>query len=262
MPRIRSIKPDFFMDDGLADLPPLTRILFAGLWTLSDSEGRLQDAPRRIRALVLPYDDCDVDAMLTALHPKFIRRYVVNGIRLIQVNNFRKHQRISGKEAETPSELPPPPVCEAMGKQSGSNGEAVNVLERKGKEGKGKELKDSSEPETTPASEPPIFTIPCVGDGLKEWPLMQEKVREWAGSYPGVDVVAEIRKAKQWILDNRPRAKTFKGMPSFINRWLSKAQDNQKGVRNGNIGPISQGDRVVGFAKPVEGKYSHITGGP
>ena len=67
MSRIRTIKPEFFLDDELAELTPLTRLIFIGLWTLADCEGRLEDRPKRIRAQLHPFDDDDTDAMLQAL---------------------------------------------------------------------------------------------------------------------------------------------------------------------------------------------------
>lgn len=145
MGRIRTIKPSFFSDEELADLPALDRLLFIGLWTEADSEGRLEDRPRRLKAILLPYDDHNVDEALTRLHESgFIVRYVVDdGVkeeRFIQVRTFDKHQRLSGSEANAHSELP---SLEAARKHSGKTEEAhskrFGTLEGKGKEGKGKE---------------------------------------------------------------------------------------------------------------------------
>lgn len=110
--RIRTIKPEFFLHEAMAAQKPLDRILFVGLLCAADVEGRLEDRPARIKAQILPYDDWDVDAGLSALaRALFIVRYTaeVGGqpTRLIQVVNFRKHQRISGKEAEGKSVYPP-----------------------------------------------------------------------------------------------------------------------------------------------------------
>jgi hypothetical protein len=108
MARIRSIKPGFFTNDQLAEVDPLGRILFAGLWCHADRAGRLEDRPRKIKAEVLPYDDCDVDGLLSTLAASgFIVRYEVAGVRLIQVVNFEKHQTPNIKEIA--STLPPPP---------------------------------------------------------------------------------------------------------------------------------------------------------
>lgn len=89
--RARNIKPGYFKSDELAELPALTRILFAGLWCVADRAGRLEDRPKRIKADVLPYDDCDVDTMLGELAGAgFILRYETAAGRFIQVTNFDK----------------------------------------------------------------------------------------------------------------------------------------------------------------------------
>lgn len=107
MARSRNIKPGFFMNDLLAEVDPLGRLLFAGLWTIADREGRLEDRPRRIKAEILPYDNCDVDQLLDDLEKlEFVLRYEVAGERYIQIINFSKHQ--NPHKNETASEIPAP----------------------------------------------------------------------------------------------------------------------------------------------------------
>jgi hypothetical protein len=110
--RARLIKPTYFRDVKLLALPPLTRLLFAGLWTLADREGRLEDAPLQIKMDVLPLDDVDVEALLNDLAGSgFICRYHVDGRACIQVVNFLKHQRPHARELA--SALPAPCVSDA-----------------------------------------------------------------------------------------------------------------------------------------------------
>jgi hypothetical protein len=144
--RIRSIKPEFYKHDGLAALPPLTRILFTGLWCMADSAGRLEDRSKRIKAEVLPYDDCDIENMLRELaNAGFIERYEVKNEHFIAVCAFRRHQRITGKESEAESRFPAPTGSKgaSKGKRRGNNGETPEQqpesLEGKGdgREGKG-----------------------------------------------------------------------------------------------------------------------------
>lgn len=105
--RSRVIKPGFFKNDILAELPPLARILFAGLWCIADRSGRIEDRPKRIKAEILPFDSCDPEKLLQSLNDaQFIMRYVVDGERYIQVANFSKHQNPHVKEA--PSSIPEP----------------------------------------------------------------------------------------------------------------------------------------------------------
>ena len=105
--RIRSIKPEFFKHDGIAELPPLVRLLFVGLWTIADCAGRLEDRPARIKVEVLPYDSIDINKALESLRiAGFIYRYERDGIKLIEIPAFKRHQRITGKEAESQSRFP------------------------------------------------------------------------------------------------------------------------------------------------------------
>lgn len=107
MARSRNIKPGFFANDQLAELPMSTRLLFIGLWTLADREGRLDDRPKRIKAQVFPYDDVDTDDGLNQLQRAgFLLRYCRHGSRYVQIVNFIKHQTPHHKEA--PSEIPAP----------------------------------------------------------------------------------------------------------------------------------------------------------
>ncbi len=111
MARTRSIKPSFFDNEILGDLPPLTRLLFIGLWGIADREGRLEDRPKRIKKELLGYDDVSTDevsGMLQSLHDTgFIIRYAMQDKDYIQVINFGKHQNPHVKEKA--SEIPPPP---------------------------------------------------------------------------------------------------------------------------------------------------------
>jgi len=107
MARTRNIKPSFFLNTKLAELGPLCRILFSGLWCIADREGRLEDNPKKIKAQLLPYDNCNTDDLLQQLHDsEFIHRYKVDRLVVIYIENFLKHQTPHHKEKS--SELPAP----------------------------------------------------------------------------------------------------------------------------------------------------------
>jgi hypothetical protein len=166
MARIRTIKPGFFKSEQIAELEPMERLLFIGLWTLADAEGKLLDRPKRIKAELFPYDGNDVNHGLQKLHDTglIIRYQHCTGIFVIKILNFLVHQRITGKEFELGSELPEPTpdvleryneilaergfhCWETTGKQQGNDEDDPDVsqLPRKGKERKGKERKGSRE---------------------------------------------------------------------------------------------------------------------
>ncbi len=107
MARSRNIKPGFFENETLGQLPSLTRLLFIGLWLIADREGRLEDRPLRIKAKILPYDACNVEKLLAQLaETGFIVRYTVEGEQFIAIPKFHKHQNPHLKEAA--STLPAP----------------------------------------------------------------------------------------------------------------------------------------------------------
>lgn len=99
MARARQLKPSFFTNEALSALPSSARLLFSGLWTIADREGRLEDRPSRIKVELLPYDRVKVDGLLGKLHDAgFIVRYESGGNRYIQIVNFAKHQNVHPNE--------------------------------------------------------------------------------------------------------------------------------------------------------------------
>lgn len=106
--RARSLKPGFFQNEDLIELPFEYRLLFAGIWTMADREGRLEDRPKKIKLNVFPGDNVDCEAGLVALQRAgFIQRYQIEGDPYVQINAFLKHQSPHPREA--PSVIPPPP---------------------------------------------------------------------------------------------------------------------------------------------------------
>lgn len=107
MARARNIKPGFFSNEDLAECSPWARLCFAGLWTLADREGRLEDRPKRIKGELFRFDTIEVEPLLQELERfKFIIRYVVDGQRFIQVAEFKAHQ--TPHYSEKPSVIKPP----------------------------------------------------------------------------------------------------------------------------------------------------------
>jgi len=110
--RIRYLKPDFFKDEDLVELPYWTRLLYAGIWTMADREGRLEDRSKRIKVELFPYDKVDIEKGLMQLASNkkhnsrpFIARYEVDGERYIQILNWHKHQKPHNTERD--SVIPP-----------------------------------------------------------------------------------------------------------------------------------------------------------
>lgn len=99
MARARNIKPSFFINEELVELPFSTRLLFIGLWTIADREGRLEDKPKKIKMALFPADDLDVNSALSELQNSgLIERYDIDNIKYIHILAFKKHQNPHIKE--------------------------------------------------------------------------------------------------------------------------------------------------------------------
>lgn len=108
MARARNIKPGFFTNEDLVELPFSTRLLFIGLWTIADRAGRLEDRPKKIKMAIFPADNIDVDDALNELQEKgFVVRYSVENAQYIQVVAFERHQNPHRDEKQ--STIPEPP---------------------------------------------------------------------------------------------------------------------------------------------------------
>ena len=126
--RIRSIKPEFWEDEVMASLHPHARLLFIATWQLADKNGVLEHRPAWIKAKVFPYEDWEAigkhlgstreapgntnfDGVLRSLIDHgFLVEFTADGRDYLYVRNFKKHQRINGKEAVAKSVNPCPPT--------------------------------------------------------------------------------------------------------------------------------------------------------
>jgi DnaD/phage-associated family protein len=99
VPRIRSIKPQFWLDENLGSLPRDARLLYIGLWNLADDSGVFRWRSMQIKVQIFPYDS-DVDAgqverwlnMLVEIGD--IEKVENNGQSFGVIKSFLEHQKI------------------------------------------------------------------------------------------------------------------------------------------------------------------------
>jgi len=134
MARIRSIKPEFPQSESMGRVSRDARLLFVMLWPICDDHGRTRAASRMLASLLFPYDDDApglIDGWLDELEREScITRYEANGSTFLVVTNWLKHQKI---DKPSKPQFPEPPEGFARIREDSSE-------ERKGKEGKGKEI--------------------------------------------------------------------------------------------------------------------------
>ena len=95
----RMISSDMFEDEFIGLLPAKEQLAWVGIITAcADDQGRFIDSPAVVRSNVFVYDrevdDELIEAVLEKLHhAHIITRYEIAGKKLIQINNWWKHQK-------------------------------------------------------------------------------------------------------------------------------------------------------------------------
>jgi hypothetical protein len=200
MARIRTIKPDFFLNEDISELPAMCRLLFIGLWTQADREGRLQDRPKRLKAAIFPYDNVNIESLLSTLqNAGFIIRYDFGDLKLIQVANFLKHQYPNVKEPQ--SSLPAIPAENTV---QAPYQHHTGIL---GKEGKGKEGERELESEKA-------FEIQEMKDELSEAELQPTFEEFWDEYDKKVGEKEKIK--KKWAkIPHSEKEKIMEYIPNY-----------------------------------------------
>ncbi|GAA2346725.1 hypothetical protein [Dactylosporangium salmoneum] len=95
MARIRTIKPEFWVDEKVVELDPWARLLFIGMWNFADDQGFIDYAPKRIKMQVFPGDVTDVEPLIDELLKHgLIRAYQSPIGPVLHVTNWGRHQRV------------------------------------------------------------------------------------------------------------------------------------------------------------------------
>jgi hypothetical protein len=188
MGRIRTIKPQYFRHEEIFEAEkrsgmPL-RVIYAGLWTVADREGRFEWKPRILKLDVAPFDDLDFEAALVVLcQIGVIAKYAVKSKTYAHIPSWHKHQQVNVREAK--STIPAPEdadesTCVHMHEQvhgdDQSCGEREGEREREGKGREGEEVVEQAQPApSNPEPEEPLGTnwqelTPTDPLSTKGWP--------------------------------------------------------------------------------------------
>ena len=225
MARTRSLKPSFFKNEYLAECEPMARLLFAGLWTLADCDGRLECRPLRVKAELFPYDNCDIVSLLGQLQArKFIVVYEVGGQRYIEIPTFMEHQRCHPSESS--NSLPAAEKGEAII----FHGEPEKIIANCAlypstfNPSTSNPLDAPTKPATRSRSKPadPLrWTSESGWEGITD-----ADHAEWSQAYPAADLPVELAKATQWLKANPKKARKSNWRRWLTTTWLTKCQDH------------------------------------
>lgn len=192
--RIRTIKPAFWSNEKMARLPDRAKLLAIGLLNYADDEGYFWANPKMIRGALFPFDE-DSTNVQRGLDLLSAEGYVItgktpDGRAWGKVVNFSKHQRVDRPQA---SEIKPIATIQDDSSNDLRMLDDQSLLDRKGMEGKGKEI-------NTGASARTVFVVPtaeqvtsysqeigypmdgqawCDSYAQKGWMIGKSKMKDW-----------------------------------------------------------------------------------
>lgn len=275
MPRIRSIKPDFWQDEKLSPLSPLTRLVFLGLISQADDAGRLLDNVKTIDGLLFPMTADSSEQAIEELSTlgRILRYEGPSGQRLIQVTNWDKHQKVKN-----------PAKYNLPGPDGKSSVESTEGLPEKGpaevgsrKTEVGSRIVDgrgSDPPEEAPNDETAIDSViraanrgmidnPALDDACQPIELghgSRQHVADWLASGIPPDVAAATcyERAKQY--KPTPRRNRITTMAYFSGAVQDEFQ--KRAARNGSAPAMPQPSPVVTpyerWKQENQGEYAKV----
>lgn len=111
MPRKRQIDPDIWKSEQVVDLPIEARLLFIGMISQADDEGRLKGSAFALKMSIFPADSYKLEMVKrwrnAIINNHLVALYQFNGTEYLWIPNFKKHQYMT---KSFPSKLPEPPI--------------------------------------------------------------------------------------------------------------------------------------------------------
>ena len=81
---------------------------------------------------------------------------------------------------------------------------------------------DTDKDEELAESDPVVITMPTKES--KDYGVRASETRLYLETYPLINILGELKIMRAWLIANPTKQKTYKGMPRFINGWLSRIE--------------------------------------
>lgn len=233
--------------DIFLDMPLSTQALYFHLAMRADDEGFVNN-PKKIQKMIGASDD-DVKILI-------MKRYILtfeSGIIVIKhwkIHNYIQNDRfkptsyVEEKSTltldEKKSYVEIPNNVSILDTQVSIDKDSIELDKISIEDS----MCDAKQVDTTPTAQ--ILITILLNDG-SEYGIEEEYFNQMKKLFPGVDVMAELRKMSAWAINNPTKRKTKSGIKRFIGTWLSSAQDNatKTSARTTTVSqPQTQSDKV------------------
>ena len=227
----RIIKESIRTSRNVNNLTDFQFRLWICLITYVDDFGRGSADPDLLKGFVFPrrksVSESQIQkALLDLANIGMIVLYDVDGESYFYFPNWSSHQRTQTKKSKYPAPDENSEIHSTSQKSTVTHGESPlesNPSKNPNTNPNTNTNPGSTEPETISDSVTPVIELPLNDGSL--FPVTQEQYQEWAGLYPAVDVIQQLRNMLGWLNSNPGRRKTKSGIKRFVTSWLSKEQD-------------------------------------
>ena len=229
--------------DIFLDMPLSTQALYFHLAMRADDEGFVNN-PKKIQKMIGASDD-DVRILI-------MKRYILtfeSGIIVIKhwkIHNYIQNDRFKPTSYveekatltldEKKSYVEIPKNVSILDTQVSIGKDSIE-LEKESIDKSKEDICDAKQVDTTPKAQ--ILITILLNDG-SEYGIEEEYFNQMKKLFPGVDVMAELRKMSAWAINNPTKRKTKSGIKRFIGTWLSSAQDNATKTSSARTTTVSQ----------------------
>lgn len=245
----RILRESICVSDSIDKLSWFEEVLYYRLIVNCDDFGRFDGRTAVIKNRLFPLkDNITLKTVEAALHglanAGLVTLYEFEGRRFLCLPTWSKYQTQRAVRSKYPAPENILQSDEIICKQVQAD-VPVFVFDNRDTIFDIRDTEDSAEPQAD--STPPAISL-TLNDGTK-YPVSVEQCQEWAGLYPAVDVIQQLRQMKVWLDANPAKRKTKRGINAFIVRWLSKEQD-----RGGRAQPArgQRGRNVMASDAPPE----------
>ena len=217
----RMIHTSIWASEQFATLSKTGRLLFIGIITHSDDEGRFKASSALIRAEIFPYDDMSSEAIEKEINnvadSGLIVLYEVNGQRYGYLPTWETYQTLR-KDRVKSSSIPTPTGWQPSDNQVATNGQPNDGV-REGKIREGKAVTTAGQPDGYPETFEEVWKIYPRKTGKGE------AAKSWGKLKPSAQLIIKIKssietykKTKQWLKDDGqfiPHLATFLNQRRF-----------------------------------------------
>ena len=249
----RIIREGITTSESLAMVSFEAECLFYRLMVVADDFGAFDGRAVIVRAKCLPLRDSTVaqvgEWLRELAEHSLIVQYESEGKPYLAIPKFRQRTRANSAKYPLPTDWQTDDGQLTVNGQSSAHGG--------GGGGGGVFVNGGGNCAADPTGQPPAALLP-LNDG-SEYGVSEEQVREFADLYPAVDVPAQLRAMRGWLIANPANRKTKSGVLRFVNRWLG--QEQNKAAKAGPVQPpsaVPRGKPAGPSETPLESALAYI----